>query len=87
MLTPVELMFRDAWSLAQARRKSVGLPPGEPEVRNLRGGGKAVGPEYYKVTCYLRPWHYADLVHYKQKHDISYGLNKIIEKLIDTDGS
>ncbi len=83
MKTPLELMFLDALAKANARRKSVGLPPAEPTVRKLRDGTKAVGPDSYKITLYVRPWHYADLIHFKNKHEIPYGLNKIIEKLIE----
>lgn len=82
-LTAFEVSIREALAFAQARRKSVGLPQADQQVRRKRDGTRMVGPDKYKVTLFLQPWHYADLIHYKQKRGISYGLNKIIEDLID----
>jgi hypothetical protein len=83
MTNPLEAMFKEAVAMANARRRSIGMAPLEPTVRKMRDGTKAVGPEAYKLTIFLRPWHYADLIHFKKKHGISYGLNKIIERLIE----
>lgn len=82
-LTPFEASIREALAFAQQRRKSQGLPPADHAPRKKRDGSRVVGPDKYKLTLFLQPWHYADLIHFKQNKNISYGLNKIIEQLIE----
>ncbi len=87
MKSPLELMFLDALSKANASRRAVGLPPAEAAVRKLRDGTKAVGPPSYLVSLHLRPWHYADIVHamerYQAKHGKKLSLHKLFEGLVE----
>lgn len=82
-LSAFEQSIREALGFAQQRRKSIGLRPAETDARVKRDGTRLVGPDSYKLTIYLHPWHYADLIHHKNRRNLSYGLNKIIEKLIE----
>lgn len=66
-MTDFEQTLFDAFKLAEASRKSAGLAPRKVSdmVRKGRGGIRRTGPSAYKVTLWLRPWHYADAMHAK----------------------
>lgn len=82
-LTPFEISIREALALAQAARKQAGLAPTDLKPRRQRDGSRVVGPRHYQLTMYLKPWHYADLVYYQRKNNLTIGLGKIVEKLIE----
>ncbi len=87
MLTPFEITLRDALAYAQANRRAMGLKPRDYEPRKMKNGARAVGPDAYKVTLFLRPWHYADAVHamkaYEAKHGKKISMHRLIENLIE----
>lgn len=82
-MTDLENTLRDAFRLAQNSRREAGLAPREMEVRKRRDGSKQYGPTSYKMTIWLNPWRYADLMHARAVARRPVSANKFLQELID----
>ncbi len=51
-----------AMKFAQEARDVVGLGSVDSTITPTRGGGRWVGPKSYRVTLWLRPWEYLEVL-------------------------
>lgn len=82
-MTDLERTFADAFMLASQSRKLKGLPRLTQEPRRARDGSRRIGPGSYKITMWLQPWHYADLVHAREADKFTGSLHKYLERMIE----
>lgn len=66
-LKNLEATFHEAFNHAQQARQAGGLKPLPATMRKARDGSPRIGLEAYKVSLWLRPWHYADLLRLKER--------------------
>jgi len=58
----LEKVLAKARALAQQGRDSKGLGHVDATIRRRRDGSRWVGPTAYKMTLWLRPWEYLEVI-------------------------
>jgi hypothetical protein len=82
-MTSLEECLREAKRLANGQRRSKGLPSMDYEETTRADGTKWVGPTRYKITLFIDPWHYVDLVTAAGRGRKTMSPTGLITKLIE----
>ena len=81
----LEQTLKEAFNYAQLSRKDRGLAPmSTAPTRKTRDGTPWIGPSGYKITLWLPPWHYADLLRARQRAGFKGSITKFLHFLIES---
>jgi hypothetical protein len=82
-MTKLEESLREVFRASQAQRRARGAGESKAQPYKRKDGTRAVGPRTYKITLFIQPWHFGDLMVAASRQRKPTSMTGMLKKLIE----